>query len=82
MNTIIIIFDILYIIAMSYIAVFSIRSCIKGNKYRQQFRENAIEFQAKLEQQLHDETVMADIETRLEVRLQEMEQRIMEELKK
>lgn len=82
MNTVIIIFDILYIIAMSSIAVFSIRSCIKGNKNRQQFRENVIEFQAKLEQQLHDETVMADIATQLEVRLQDMEKRIMEELKK
>lgn len=31
---------------------------------------------------MHDETVMADIATQLEVRLQEMEKRIMEELKK
>lgn len=82
MNTIIFIFNILYIIAMSIIAVLSIHSWRQGNKYRQQFRENTLEFHAKLEQQLHDETVMADMETRLEVRLQEMEKRIMEELKK
>lgn len=81
MNTIIFIFNILYIIAMSIVAVLSIRSMIKGNKFRQQFRENALEFQAKLEQQLHDDTVMADMTTQLEVRLQEMEKRIMEELK-
>lgn len=82
MNTIILVFDILYIIVMSIIAVFSIRSWRKGEKYRKEFRENVIEFHAKLEQQLHDETVMADMTTQLEVRLQEMEKRIMEELKK
>lgn len=82
MNTIIFIFNILYIIAMSIVAVLSIRSMIKGNKFRQEFHENSLKLQAELEQQLHDETVMADIATQLEVRLQEMEKRIMEELKK
>ena len=82
MNTIIFIFNILYIIAMSIVAVLSIRSMIKGNKFRQEYHENALKFQAKVEQQLNDETVMADIATQLEVRLQEMEKRIMEELKK
>lgn len=82
MNTIIFIFNILYIIAMSIVAVLSIRSMIKGNKFRREFHENSLKLQAELEQQLHDETVMADIATQLEVRLQEMEKRIMEELKK
>lgn len=82
MNTIMLIFNILYIIAMLSILVFTIRSWKKGEKYRQQFRDDALKFHAKLEQQLHDETVMADIETRLEVRLQDMEKRIIEELKK
>lgn len=82
MNTIIFIFNILYIIAMSIVVVLSICSMIKGNKFRQEFHENSLKLQAKLEQQLNDETVMADIATQLEVRLQEMEKRIMEELKK
>lgn len=82
MNTIMLVFDILYIIAMLCVLAFSIHSWRKGEKYRKEFRENVIEFHAKLEQQLHDETVMADIATQLEVRLQEMEKRIMEELKK
>lgn len=82
MNTIMLVFNILYIVAMLSILVFSIRSYIKGNKYRQQFREYANEYKAKLEQEFHDETVMADIATQLEVRLQEMEKRILEELKK
>ncbi len=82
MNTIMLIFNILYIIAMLSIMVFVIRSWKKGEKYRQKFRDDALEFYAKLEQQLHDETVMADIATQIEVRLQEMEKRIIEELKK
>lgn len=82
MNTIMLVFNILYIIVMLSILVFTIRSWKKGEKYRQQFHDNVLEFHAKLEQQLHDETVMADIATQLEVRLQEMEKRIMEELKK
>ncbi len=82
MNTIIFIFNILYIIAMSSILVFSIRSWRKSEKYRKEFRDNVIKFHAKLEQQLHDETIMADMTTQLEVRLQEMEKRILEELKK
>jgi hypothetical protein len=76
------VFNILYIIAMLSILTFSIHSWRKSEKYRKEFRENVIEFHAKLEQQMHDDTVMADIETRLEVRLQDMENRIMEELKK
>jgi hypothetical protein len=67
---------------MLSILTFSIHSWRKSEKYRKEFRENVIEFHAKLEQQMHDDTVMADIETRLEVRLQDMENRIMEELKK
>jgi FtsZ-interacting cell division protein ZipA len=82
MNTIMLIFNILYIIAMLCILALSIHSWRQGKKNRQQFLDNALEFRAKAEQQLRDETVMADIETRLEVRLQDMEKRIMEELKK
>lgn len=82
MNTIMLVFNILYIIAMLSILAFSIHSWRKGEKYRKEFHDNVLEFHAKLEQQLHDETVMADIATQLEVRLQEMEKRIMEELKK
>ena len=82
MNTIMLVFNILYIIVMLSILALSIHSLRQGKKNRQQFHDNVIEFHAKLEQQLHDETVMADIATQLEVRLQEMEKRIMEELKK
>jgi FtsZ-interacting cell division protein ZipA len=82
MNTIMLVFNIIYIIAMLSILALSIHSWRQGKKNRQQFLDNALEFRAKAEQQLRDETVMADIETRLEVRLQEMEKRIMEELKK
>ena len=82
MNTIMLIFNILYIIAMLSILALSIHSLRQGKKNRQQFHDNVLEFHAKLEQQLRDETVMADIATQLEVRLQEMEKRIMEELKK
>lgn len=82
MNTIMLVFNILYIIVMLCILAFSIHSWRLGEKNRQQFLDNAIEFRAKVEQQLRDETVMADIATQLEVRLQEMEKRIMEELKK
>lgn len=82
MNTIMLIFNILYIIAMLSILVLLIHSWRQGEKNYKQFHDNALEFYAKLEQQMHDETVMADIATQLEVRLQEMEKRIMEELKK
>jgi FtsZ-interacting cell division protein ZipA len=82
MNTIMLVFNILYIIAMLCILALSIHSWRQGKKNRQQFLDNALEFRAKAEQQLRDQTVMADIETRLEVRLQDMEKRIMEELKK
>lgn len=82
MNTIMLVFNILYIIAMLSILALSIHSLRQGKKNRQQFLDNALEFRAKAEQQLRDETVMADIATQLEVRLQEMEKRIMEELKK
>lgn len=82
MNTIMLIFNILYIIAMLSILALLIHSWRQGEKNRQQFLDNALEFRAKVEQQIHDETVMADIATQLEVRLQEMEKRIMEELKK
>jgi FtsZ-interacting cell division protein ZipA len=82
MNTIMLVFNILYIIAMLSILALSIHSWRQGKKNRQHFLDNALEFRAKAEQQIHDDTVMADIETRLEVRLQDMENRIMEELKK
>jgi hypothetical protein len=82
MNTIMLFFNILYIIAMLYILALDIHSWRQGKKNHQQFLDNALKFRAKAEQQLRDETVMADIETRLEVRLQDMENRIMEELKK
>lgn len=82
MNTIMLIFNILYIIAMLSILALSIHSLRQGKKNRQKFHDNVLEFHSKLEQQLRDETVMADIATHLEVRLQEMEKRIMEELKK
>lgn len=82
MNTIMLVFNILYIIAMLCILALLIHSWRQGEKNHQQFHDNALEFHAKLEQQMHDENVMADIATQLEVRLQEMEKRIMEELKK
>lgn len=50
MNTIMLIFNILYIIAMLSILALLIHSWRQGEKNYKQYHDNALEFYAKLEQ--------------------------------